>query len=379
VPGDDSCGFGTDLNDDGDPDDLVIQVYDVASGVTRPIGTPTGGDPFQGGSNSETPDPGVVYVTSGRCLEPADGSCRTNADCTQPSAHCVLEQGTRSGFCFSDADCGPLRVCDDNSCKLGACTVDGCATDADCPVGTECTEGLCRRDQGVCVTDADCPPAIECWDRPIVPASPDSDVDGVPDHIDNCPFDANPAQTDADGDRVGDACDLATCGNGVAEPPGESCDGLDDGACPGQCTDGCVCPATACPNVLPLRPGTVLVKTRNGTGRLRIDLVFDLGTYAGEPLTVELEDGDGLIAEAQLSNLTLTASGKLWRFRSDAPGVQRVRLRTPSPSKPGIFSLQLLARQWFTAAAANQPAADTRVTIRVGTQCFTHAVTRKID
>ncbi len=379
VPGDDFCFFGTDLNGDGDPDDLVIQVYDVATGVASPIFTPTSGDPFQGGGNSETPDPGVAYVSSGRCLEPAGGSCRTNADCTQPGARCALEEGTRYGFCFNDADCGPLRVCDDNSCKLGACTVDGCATDADCPVGTECIDGICRRDQGVCVTDADCPPAMECWDRPIVPASPDSDVDGVPDHIDNCPFDANTEQTDSDGDRVGDVCDLATCGNGVAEPPDEDCDGL-DGACPGQCSDDCLCPTTACANVLPRRPGIVLVKTRAGAGKLRVDLSFDLGTYAGEPLTVELEDSDpGFIAQAELSDLTLASSGKLWRFRSDAPGLQRVRLRTAPPSRTGRFSLDLLARHWFTAAAANQPAADTRVTIRVGTQCFTHVVTRKID
>jgi C1A family cysteine protease len=35
----------------------------------------------------------------------------------------------------------------------------------------------------------------------------DSDGDGVPDIVDNCPSDYNPDQTDTDGDGIGDACD----------------------------------------------------------------------------------------------------------------------------------------------------------------------------
>ncbi len=43
------------------------------------------------------------------------------------------------------------------------------------------------------------------------------------------------------------ACTCTTCGDGVAEPPGESCDGADDLACPGLClppgnVNQCQCP-----------------------------------------------------------------------------------------------------------------------------------------
>jgi cysteine-rich repeat protein len=53
--------------------------------------------------------------------------------------------------------------------------------------------------------------------------SPDTDGDGVPDYKDNCPTVPNPDQTDSDGDKKGDACDSAECGNGAVEGD-EECD-----------------------------------------------------------------------------------------------------------------------------------------------------------
>jgi len=45
--------------------------------------------------------------------------------------------------------------------------------------------------------------------------SNDSDMDGIPDFIDNCPTVANNSQTDLDGDGIGDACESDTDGDGV--------------------------------------------------------------------------------------------------------------------------------------------------------------------
>jgi hypothetical protein len=61
-------------------------------------------------------------------------------------------------------------------------------------------------------------------DDPCALLGGDSDGDGVCDAEDNCPFVANPDQTDSDGDGIGDACDVAapnltaTIGHSPANP-----------------------------------------------------------------------------------------------------------------------------------------------------------------
>jgi len=35
-------------------------------------------------------------------------------------------------------------------------------------------------------------------------------------------------------------------------------------------------------------------------------------------------------------------------------------------------------KKWFSAASANQAAASTTLTVKIGGQCFTHAVTKKV-
>jgi cysteine-rich repeat protein len=176
---------GTDLNGDGDAGDLVVQTLKVRSGEVRTLAAvdetasqtvdPLEGDPLD-------PEGTVIIVSNGRCVETIGGAC---------------------------------------------------AESTDCETGAFCEESTCKRDQGVCVTSDDCPGDAICRSDRVVAVSGDGDDDGVPDQLDNCPADPNPTQEDADEDNVGDACDLATCGNGTLEHEEECDDGnLENG-------DGC--------------------------------------------------------------------------------------------------------------------------------------------
>ena len=83
-------------------------------------------------------------------------------------------------------------------------------------------------------------------------AGPDGDDDGVPDHADNCPEDANPNQEDGDLDGVGDVCD--NCPNDP-NPGQEDLDG--DGV-------GNVCDDTA--SGIPTSTGSGLATLQTSAG-----------------------------------------------------------------------------------------------------------------
>jgi hypothetical protein len=324
---------GTDMNEDATAGDLVVQSFNVRTGTTRTIGTviPTDattpeipGNPLQGGDTESpgAPSGGVVYVSAGRCVETSAATCVTNAECQ---------------------------------------------------AGSYCDAGQCHREQGVCVTEDDCPSGSACTPDAIVPASPDSDDDGVPDHIDNCPFVANADQTDTDHDGAGDACDGQTCGNGGRDGA-EACDGSDLGSCAGPCRPDCTCP---CPNTVPGKV-TVAIKTKKEAGMLSATLPIALASYAGEPIVIRLDDLDSQpIVQRGLPTLApLGHSGKSWQFKSKAPGLQKVQLKEIAP---GSFKISVKTKGWFSFNDANEAPSMTRLTVTIGGQCFAHPATKKTD
>jgi len=321
---------GTDLDGNSHAGDLVVRTFGIERIGTQTVGTtktittvePTGGNPLEDGGAQG----GTVSMSSGLCVE------------------------TLATSCAADADCGP---------------------------GGVCTMGACERHQGTCTTAADCPPQAGCMDAvPIVPASPDVDGDGVPDQLDNCPTVANPTQTDTDGDGAGDACDAETCGDGVVTG-GEACDGAAPSACPGTCRADCTCP---CPVIVSDPKAVVSLTTRGGAGKLKVKMLIDLGGYAGEPVTVRLDDANSApIVQRRLPSLAPRGTPpRKWIFKSKASGLTGVRL-APVPTAPGTFRLSVKATRWFASAGADEDASVTDLTITIGSQCFAHVATRKKD
>ena len=192
-----------DLNEDEDEVDLVLQQFRVATATTRRIATIVDAagpntlvDPLRGDPFAEPGDDGdgtEVVLTAGRCIEMLATTCATALDC--PAV----------------ATCRPVGM-----------------------------ENRCHLDHGSCLTNEDCP-NVDCVPEPVVAASADVDQDEIADQLDNCPTTPNADQEDSDGDDIGDACDLQTCGNDVREVD-EQCDAADAASCMGQCRSDCTCP-----------------------------------------------------------------------------------------------------------------------------------------
>jgi cysteine-rich repeat protein len=192
-----------------------VRVFHVRSGIVKTVGAVAPDDPLAPAPGPDPLDPadgggdgtgageggGAVFVTAGRCLEERTTPC------------------TSSG--------------------------------AQCQTGEFCGAGnTCKRDHGTCRTAADCPAGVvtTCTtSETYTAAAADSDGDLIPDPLDNCPRNANADQADADGDDVGNPCDLETCGNSLIEVTEECDDGntsAGDGCSPlcrsesGPCDDG---------------------------------------------------------------------------------------------------------------------------------------------
>jgi len=71
-----------------------------------------------------------------------------------------------------------------------------------------------------------------------LPTAGDGDNDAIPDVVDNCPYLANPSQSDEDGDDYGMACDCKDNNASIHPAAPEICNHVDDN-CNGMTDEGC--------------------------------------------------------------------------------------------------------------------------------------------
>lgn len=162
--------------------------------------------------------PGICGCGTGDGDRDGDGTPDCNDQCAQDAfktapGECGCGVVDLDGDSDGMPDCRDLCATDPKKMAPGVC---GCGTadvDTDGDHAPDCKD-TCPADEkktapGPCgcgVSDAD------------------GDGDHLPDCHDNCPAASNVNQLDSDGDRIGDACDAPSCGNGVVEQ-GEACDG----------------------------------------------------------------------------------------------------------------------------------------------------------
>lgn len=263
---------GGSLNGDADPDDNVLFVYDVRSGLTTPVGqavsncTIPGCNTFKGFAIANHR---VRFLT-----KESDQDAILNSDGdTDDYVIQVWDGCTKTARVIGTAGTGdPLRPPTD---PVGAYSD---------PAG-RCKQGATLLlSPGSCRTDDDCPASATCVAANVTIGESDTDADDIPDALDNCPSVANTGQIDADADEVGDACDLAVCGNGMIELD----EGCDDGNPTGG--DGCSAACQAEPHMI--RGKKMLVKDPSGYEQNRSIVVLgkesglylDLGLAFGNPV-----------------------------------------------------------------------------------------------
>ncbi len=252
----DPCPFDPDDDVDGDG---VCGDVDNCPVDANPAQTDTDGDGQGDVCDTDDDDDGVLDGADNCPLDANPGQEDNDADgqgdvCDDDddndgvldgADNCPLD--ANAGQEDADAD-GLGDVCDacpndpDNDVDGdGVCgDVDNCPSDAN--AGQTDTDADGQGD--VCDTDDDNDGCLDVDDANPLVASGDPDADGLADDCDNCPGDANPAQTDTDADGQGDVCD--------ADDDNDGCLDVDDAnplvASGDTDADGLADDCDACPN-----------------------------------------------------------------------------------------------------------------------------------
>ncbi|XXY43983.1 thrombospondin type 3 repeat-containing protein [Sorangium sp. So ce260] len=187
-------------------------------------------------------EPGICERATGQCAyspRPAGIPCG--------AAACIGALRELPDRCDGQGTCvdGGSQSCSPFLCAEATCPAN-CANDAACVAEAFCAAGACSPKKPL---GSACAAAKECLNAQCLGGvcSFDTDGDGVPDAIDNCPAVANPTQADANDDGRGDTCDCASppkadgasCDDGDLCSQGDACQG-------GMCIGG---EAITCPDV----------------------------------------------------------------------------------------------------------------------------------